>query len=34
VLEPLTWEAKANQIFAVYEAVLGGAKNLNFLDYR
>jgi glycosyltransferase involved in cell wall biosynthesis len=34
VLEKLTWDAKANQIFAVYEAVLGGAKDLNFLDYR
>ena len=34
VLEKLTWDAKANQILAVYEAVLGGSKNLNFLDYR
>jgi glycosyltransferase involved in cell wall biosynthesis len=34
VLEKLTWDAKANQIFAVYEAVLSGTKDLNFLDYR
>jgi glycosyltransferase involved in cell wall biosynthesis len=34
VLDKLTWDAKANQIFAVYEAVLGGAKDLSFLDYR
>jgi glycosyltransferase involved in cell wall biosynthesis len=34
VLEKLTWDAKANQIFAVYEAVLGGSQNLHFLDYH
>jgi glycosyltransferase involved in cell wall biosynthesis len=34
VLEKLTWEAKANQIVAVYDAILAGAKNLNFLGYR
>ena len=34
VLEKLTWEAKARQIIAVYDAVLSGAKNLNSLDYR
>jgi glycosyltransferase involved in cell wall biosynthesis len=34
VLEKLTWDVKANQILAVYEAVLGGSTNLNFLDYR
>jgi glycosyltransferase involved in cell wall biosynthesis len=33
VLEKLTWDAKANQIVAVYDAVLGGLTNLNFLDY-
>jgi glycosyltransferase involved in cell wall biosynthesis len=34
VLEKLTWEAKANQIVAVYDAVLRGAKSLNSLDYQ
>jgi glycosyltransferase involved in cell wall biosynthesis len=34
VLEKLTWDAKANQIFAVYESVLGGSTSLNSLDYR
>jgi glycosyltransferase involved in cell wall biosynthesis len=34
VREKLTWEAKANQVAAVYDAVLAGTKNLNFLDYR
>jgi glycosyltransferase involved in cell wall biosynthesis len=33
VLEKLTWEAKARQIIAVYDAVLSGTKNLNLLDY-
>lgn len=33
VLEKLTWEAKASQIIAVYDAVLSGTKNLTFLDY-
>jgi glycosyltransferase involved in cell wall biosynthesis len=32
--EKLTWVAKADQIIAVYDAVLAGAKNLHFLDYR
>jgi len=32
--EKLTWEAKANQILAVYDAVLAGAKNLHSLDYH
>jgi glycosyltransferase involved in cell wall biosynthesis len=30
----LTWQAKASQILAVYDAVLSGAKNLGFLDYQ
>lgn len=34
VLEKLTWDAKANQVFAVYQAVLAGKTNLNSLDYR
>jgi glycosyltransferase involved in cell wall biosynthesis len=34
VLKKLTWDAKANQIFAVYAAVLNGSTNLNLLDYR
>ena len=34
VLGKLTWEAKARQIVAVYDAVLNGAKNLNSLDYH
>jgi len=34
VREKLTWEAKANQIAAVYEAVLKGEKVLQYLDYR
>jgi glycosyltransferase involved in cell wall biosynthesis len=34
VLEKLTWDAKARQIVAVYDAVLNGANNLNFLDYH
>lgn len=34
VLQKLTWEAKASQIMAVYDAVLGGKKNLNGLDYN
>ena len=34
VLEKLTWDAKANQIVAVYDAVLAGVKDLNFLDYH
>jgi glycosyltransferase involved in cell wall biosynthesis len=33
VLEKLTWDAKARQIVAIYDAVLSGQKNLNFLDY-
>ena len=34
VQETLTWSAKARQIFAVYEAVLNGEKDLRHLDYR
>ena len=34
VLEKLTWDAKANQILAIYRAVLGGSKNLNYLDFH
>jgi glycosyltransferase involved in cell wall biosynthesis len=34
VAEKLTWEAKAHQIIAVYDAVLSGAKTLNSLDYQ
>jgi phosphatidylinositol alpha-1,6-mannosyltransferase len=33
VLKRLTWEVKARQILAVYDAVLSGIKNLNSLDY-
>jgi glycosyltransferase involved in cell wall biosynthesis len=33
VLEKLTWEVKARQILAVYNAVLSGEKELTFLDY-
>jgi glycosyltransferase involved in cell wall biosynthesis len=31
--EKLTWDAKATQIVAVYDAVLTGPKNLNSLSY-
>jgi glycosyltransferase involved in cell wall biosynthesis len=34
VAEKLTWDAKAKQILAVYQAVLGGSKNLNYLDFH
>lgn len=34
VLKKFTWDAKANQITAVYEAVLGGSKNLSRLDFH
>ena len=34
VLRQLTWKAKAHQIVNVYEAVLSGAKNLNYLDFH
>jgi glycosyltransferase involved in cell wall biosynthesis len=34
VREKLSWEAKAGQILAVYDAVLSGAEKLNFLDYQ
>jgi phosphatidylinositol alpha-1,6-mannosyltransferase len=34
VREKLTWQAKAKQIFAVYEAVLRGEKDLRHLDYH
>ena len=34
VLEKLTWDAKANQIVAVYDAILAGEKNLNSLGFR
>jgi glycosyltransferase involved in cell wall biosynthesis len=30
----LTWQAKASQIVAVYDAALSGTKNLGFLDYQ
>jgi phosphatidylinositol alpha-1,6-mannosyltransferase len=33
VREKLTWDAKANQIVAIYDAVLTGQKNLNSLGY-
>ena len=33
VREKLTWQVKAGQILAVYEAVLRGEKNLRSLDY-
>ena len=34
VLRRPLWEAKALQIVSVYEAVLSGAKNFNYLDFR
>ena len=34
VLEKLTWDAKANQVFEVYKAVLVGSKDLRYLDFR
>ena len=34
VEKTLTWEAKARQIIAVYDAVLSGAKKFNSLDYH
>ena len=34
VLEKLTWDAKANQILAVYRAVLSGSADLRNLDFR
>lgn len=34
VRKKLTWDAKANQIVAVYDAVLNGTKNLQSLDYE
>ncbi len=34
VRDKLTWEAKANQILAVYDAVLAGTKDLHSLDYH
>jgi glycosyltransferase involved in cell wall biosynthesis len=34
VKRKLTWEAKANQVAAVYDAVLSGAKSFRDLDYR
>ena len=34
VRETLTWEAKANQIIAVYDAVLSGATKLPFSDFH
>ena len=33
VLEKFTWDAKAKQIFAVYEAVLNGSKNLTSVGF-
>jgi glycosyltransferase involved in cell wall biosynthesis len=33
VLEKLTWDAKAKQILAVYDAVLGGSKELRLLEF-
>jgi glycosyltransferase involved in cell wall biosynthesis len=33
-LKKLSWDAKAAQILRIYEAVMAGTKNLNFLDYR
>lgn len=33
VLEKFTWDAKANQIFEVYEAVLGASRNLSSLGF-
>ncbi len=32
--QKLTWEAKANQIVAIYDAVLTGSSNLQSLDYH
>jgi glycosyltransferase involved in cell wall biosynthesis len=34
VAEKLTWEAKADQIIAIYDAVLAGRKNLSTLGYH
>jgi glycosyltransferase involved in cell wall biosynthesis len=34
VLEKLTWDAKANQILAVYQAVLSGSADLRNLDFH
>jgi len=34
VLEKLTWDAKANQILAVYKAVLSGSADLRNLDFH
>lgn len=34
VADKLTWEAKALQIYRVYEAVLAGNKDLTFLGYK
>lgn len=34
VFEKLTWEAKASQIIAVYDAVLNGTGNFSSLDYH
>ena len=34
VQQKLTWKAKASQVFAVYEAVLRGEKDLRHLDFR
>ena len=34
VLKKLTWDAKASQIVAIYDAILSGAKNLSSLDYH
>jgi len=34
VRDKLTWEAKASQVLAIYEAVLEGKKDLKFLDYH
>jgi len=34
VREKLTWEAKANQILSIYDAVLTGSKKLNTLGYH
>jgi glycosyltransferase involved in cell wall biosynthesis len=33
VSEKFTWDAKATQILPIYDAVLAGNKNLQFLDY-
>ena len=32
-LKKLSWDAKAAQILRIYEAVMAGTENLNFLDY-